>query len=81
MITNTKKSAVVSFPLTGLKPLYVNSYGNKRKIIFEAEIKDLKKINEPSTIDEMVAEDRLEYTLGKSKTFTSAKALIKELHS
>jgi len=41
----------------------------------------MKKVNDPNTIDEMVAEARLEYAMGKSKTFTSADELIKELYS
>ena len=49
--------------------------------MFEADVKALKKVNEPNTIDEMVAEAKLEYTLGLTKTFTSAKALVKELRS
>ena len=41
----------------------------------------MKHVNEPNTIDEMVAEARLEHTLGKTKTFASAAALMKDLRS
>ncbi|GAI91174.1 unnamed protein product [marine sediment metagenome] len=74
----TTKLAAVSFPLTSLRPLYSSNRG--RKLVVEVDIKSMKKVNEPSTIDEMVAEAKLEYAMGKSKTFTSAKELIKELH-
>lgn len=47
----------------------------------EIDLAALKKINTPSTLDEMVAEARLEMALGKTKSFTSATALIKELRS
>lgn len=71
--------AIVSFPLTSLKPLYSSDRG--KKLVIEVEVKSMKKVNESNTIDEMVAEAKLEYAMGKSKTFTSAEDLIKELHS
>lgn len=71
--------ATVSFPLTSLKPLYTSNRG--KKLVVEVDVKSMKKVNEPNTIDEMVAEAKLEYAVGKSKTFTSADELIKELHS
>jgi hypothetical protein len=75
----TIKSAAVSFPLTSLKPLYSSDRG--KKLVVEVDVKSMKKVNEPNTIDEMVAEARLEYAMGKSKTFTSADELIRELRS
>lgn len=77
--TKIKYPATISFPLTGLRPLYSSNRG--KKLVIEVDVNSLKKVNEPNTIDEMVAEARLEYALGKSKTFTSAEALIKELRS
>src|SRR3990167_7601705 len=68
MRIKTKKQAVVTFPVTSLRPLYSSKRGKKRKLIFEADIDSLKKVNEPDTIDEMVAEARLEYASGKLKT-------------
>lgn len=69
--------AVVTFPLTSLKPLYSSNRG--KKLVVEVDVKSMKKVNEPSTVDEMVAEAKLEYAMGKSKTFTSAEDLIKEI--
>lgn len=81
MSTKLSKPATISFPLTSLRPLYSSQRGRSRKIVFEADVKGLKAVNEPNTIDEMVAEARLEYTVGKSKTFTSTGALLRELRS
>ncbi|MBU4449883.1 MAG: hypothetical protein KKE35_01165 [Actinobacteria bacterium] len=78
-MSTTIKSAAVSFPLTSLRPLYSSNRG--RKLVVEVDIRSMKKVNEPGTVDEMVAEAKLEYAMGKSKTFTSAEELIKELHS
>lgn len=77
--TQTKQPAIIAFPLAGLRPLYSSQQG--KKLVVEVDVKSMKEINKPNTIDEMVAEARLEYALGKSKTFTSADALIKELES
>ena len=78
MPTKTKPAAV-TLPLTAMKYLYRTPRG--KKLVVELDIDSLKKVNEPNTIDEMMAEARLEYALGKTKGFTSAEALIKELHS
>ena len=75
----TTQSARISFPLVGLKPLYSSERG--KKLVLEVDVDSLKKINDPNTIDEMVAEARLEYALGKSKTFSSADELIKDLQT
>ena len=56
MPTKIKKPATISFPLTSLKPLYSSNFGKKKKIIFEADVNALKTVNQPNTIDEMVAE-------------------------
>ncbi len=41
----------------------------------------MKKVNSPNTIDEMVAEARLEYAFGQTKGFTDTKELIADLRS
>lgn len=75
MSTQTMPATVI-FPLTSLKPLYSSNRG--KKLVVEVDVKSMKKVNEPNTIDEMVAEAKLEYAMGKSKTFTSAEDSIKE---
>lgn len=76
---NTTNPAVVSFPLTSIRPLYSSQQG--KKFVVEVDINSMREVNDPSTIDEMVAEARWEYTLGKSKVFTSADELMKDLRS
>ena len=78
MRTKTK-SAAVTLPLTAMKYLYTPTRG--KKLVVELDVDSLKAVNEPNTIDEMVAEARLERAIGKTKSFTSAEALIKDLHS
>ena len=81
MRTKIKQPATISFPITSLKPLYSSKSGKRKKIVFEADVNVLKTVNEPNTIDEMVAEARLEYALGETKAFTRAADLIKDLRS
>ncbi len=69
-----KKIAAVTLPLTALKCLYKSSRG--KKIVCEIDLASLKKVNQPNTIDEMVAEARLEYFTGKTKGFSDTKKLI-----
>lgn len=73
------KSATVNVPLTAVRYLYKNV--GSRTVVCEIDLSAFKKVNEPNTLDEMVAEARLERMLGKTKSFTSARALIKDLRS
>lgn len=79
MSIRTTKPAAVTLPLTALRCLYKTTRG--KKIVCEIDVSALKKLNEPNTIDEMVAEARLHRALGKTKSFSSAKSLVKELRS
>ncbi|OGG22390.1 hypothetical protein A3D03_05025 [Candidatus Gottesmanbacteria bacterium RIFCSPHIGHO2_02_FULL_40_13] len=71
--------ATISFPLSGLKPLYRSSRG--KKLVVEVDVGSMKKVNDPSTIDDMVAEARLEYYAGKTKGFKNTNKLIDYLES
>ena len=71
--------ATISFPLTSLKPLYSSKGG--KKLVIEVDVGSMKKVNEPSTIDDMVAEARLEYFTGKTKGFKDATKLVDYLNS
>jgi len=73
------KPATVSLPLTALKFLYTNT--RKDKIVCEINVDALKKVNKPATIDEMVAEAKLEYFSGKTKGFKNIDKLINYLNS
>ena len=78
MSTQTKPTTV-SLPLTALKFLYKNTQGDK--IVCEIDVDSLKKVNEPSTIDDMVAEAHLEYFTGKTKGFRDTNKLIDYLNT
>lgn len=79
MATKTKKITTVTLPLAAMTYLYKSAQG--KKLVCEIDVSAFKKSYKPNAIDEMVAEARLEYALGKAKGFTSAAALIKELRS
>lgn len=71
--------AVATFPLTSLRPLYSSNRG--KKLVVEVDVKSMKKVNEPGTIDEMVTEARLEYHTGKTKGFKDMGKLIDDLNA
>lgn len=79
MHIKTKQPATITFPLVGLKPLYSNRPG--KTLVLEVNINSLKKLNEPNTIDEMVAEAHLEYYAGQTKGFTNTKKLANYLEA
>ncbi len=68
-----KKQATINLPLTSLKYLYGDA--DNKKIVCEIDFSSLKKINNPTTIDEMVAEANLEYHTGQTKKFRSINKL------
>ena len=71
--------ATISFPLTSLRPLYSSNRG--KKLVIEVDVGSMKKVNDPSTIDDTVAEARLEYFTGKTKGFKNIEKLVDYLDS
>lgn len=71
--------AMIRIPLASLRCLL--SYPKENKIICEIDIKNMKRINDSKSLDEIISESRLDYALGNYKTFSSAKDLIAELRS
>lgn len=75
----TTRLATVTLPLTSLKRLYKSASG--KKIVCEIDIAALKYVNKPNTLDKMMAEARLEYATGKTRTFTNTTELLCYLNS
>ncbi|MFC1790614.1 hypothetical protein ACFLZP_03995 [Patescibacteria group bacterium] len=71
--------AVVRIPLSALRCIL--RYPKEKKVVCEISTEGIKRLNEAETLDEVINEARLDYALGKFKSFTSAKDLIAELHS
>ena len=78
-ITKQREQAMIKIPLSALRCIL--RYPKEKKIICEIEVDSIKKINKANTIDEIINEARLDYAFGKFTTHTSAKSLIRELHS
>ncbi|MFH1859031.1 MAG: hypothetical protein ABIJ80_02090 [Patescibacteria group bacterium] len=76
--TATKQS-MINIPLHALE--CISGYPKEKKILCEININELKKVNEPQTIDEMATEAKLEYFSGKLKGFKDTKKLINYLNS
>lgn len=71
--------AIVKIPMSSLRCIL--RYPKEKKMICEINTDGIKRLNEATTLDEIINEARLDYALGNHKTFTSAKDLIAELHS
>ena len=69
----------INIPINGLT--YLRKNEQTGKAVCEIDIDLLKKINQPSLIDQMVAEARAEYEAGQTKGFTDMDALIADLNS
>lgn len=81
MSTSTKsrkKTAAFNLPFSAVTCLYKSAHG--KKIVCEIDIAAVRTLNEPHTIDEMLAEAHFEYVAGKTKRFTHTKKLIAYLN-
>lgn len=78
-MTTQTSPATISFPLSSLRPLYSSNRG--KKLVVEVDVASMKKVNEPRTIDDMVAEARLEYHTGKTKGYKDMGKLIDDLNA
>lgn len=80
--TKTKKTsreAMIKIPLSSFRCIV--RYPKEKKIICEIATKDIIRVNEPKTLDEIIGEARLDYALGNYTTHKTAKSLIAELRS
>lgn len=76
-MSNSSSPASVIIPLTALKCLYRSA--TDKKVVCEIDMESLKEVNEPVTLDDMVAQAHLEYATGATKGFESTADLIKHL--
>lgn len=79
VVKTNHKITIIKIPLSSLR--CISSYPKEQKVLCEINTKELKKLNKPKTLDEIINLSRLDYALGKYKTFTNAKDLIKELRT
>ena len=76
-MTHSATHTSVTIPLTALKCLYRNA--NDNKVVCEIDVDSLKELNEPTTLDEMVAQAHWEYATGKTKGFQTTDDLMRHL--
>lgn len=77
--TRTRREAMIRIPLSSMR--HVSSDLKKKKMTFEISTKDLTRVNKSSTLDEMIAEAKLEYAIGRTKGFTDSKKLVAFLNA
>lgn len=79
-ITKQKtKEAMIKIPLSAFR--YLSTYPHEKKIIIEISIDDIARINTAETLDEIINEARLDYSVGKYTTHKNAKSLIAALRA
>lgn len=78
---NSKRTneAMIKLPLSALR--YLSRYPREKKIVVEISTKDIKRLNEAKTFDEIISEARLDYAQGNYTTHKTAKSLITALES
>ncbi|MBU1032315.1 MAG: hypothetical protein ABII13_05810 [Patescibacteria group bacterium] len=77
--TKIAREAMVKIPLSALRCIL--GYPREKKIVCEISTKDIKRVNDAETLDEIINEARLDYALGNFTTHKSAKGLIKTLRA
>lgn len=73
------KTTTINVPIVGLKPLYRDD--KKRTLVCEIDVDELKKVNEPKTLEEAIARAELDYSAGNYKSFKNPRDLMKYLKS
>ena len=76
--TKMRREAMIRIPLSSMR--FLSNDTKKRKITFEISTKDLARVNKSNTLDEMIAEAKLEYAMRKTKGFTNTKKLMAHLN-
>ncbi len=79
MQTQPVSNRSVFLPLTKIKPLFRSKNG--KKLVVEVDVESIKLLNKPQTVDELVAEARLEYASGAMKGFDNPDDLLDFLKS
>ncbi len=75
----THREAMVRIPLASMR--YLSSDTKKKKLVFEISTTDLARLNRSTTLDEIIAEAKLEFAIGKTKGFTDTKKLLAYLNT
>lgn len=73
------KEALIELPLSGFR--CISRYPKEKKMICEIDMANIKILNSPQTLDEIINEARLDYALGDYKTFSNADELIADLEA
>ena len=73
------KEAMIKIPLSALRCIL--RYPKEKKIVCEISTKDIKRMNNAETIDEIINQARLDYALGDYTAHKDAKSLIAEFRA
>ena len=71
-------ATAVQIPLAALRCMA--RYDQEDKIVFEVDLKQLRRLNKAKTLDEVINRARLDFVVGQYKSFTKVDDLLEELH-
>lgn len=76
---NIQKEATINLPLSGLRWLYSDKKAGT--LVCEVPVDALKRVNQPQTIEEIIAEAEIDYATGDYKSFDNPQNLMEYLNS
>ncbi|MBI4135866.1 hypothetical protein HY477_03995 [Candidatus Uhrbacteria bacterium] len=71
------QGATINIPLSAVR--CVSGKPNEKLVVCEIDVEQLRMINEPQTIDELLAEADFDIAAGNYKEFTSMDDMIADL--
>lgn len=72
-------NATLQIPLSAIKPVWRNDAAGT--LLVELPIDALQQENEPRTLDDLIAQARIDYAKGDYKSFSNVDDLIRDLQS
>jgi len=70
---------MVQVPLSALR--YLSRYPREKKIVVEIATDDIVRVNDATTLDEIIGSARLDYALGNYASYKTARGLIAALRA
>lgn len=71
------QGATINIPLSAVR--CVSGKPNEKRVVCEIDVSQLKMINEPETVDELLAQTDFDIAAGNYKEFSSVDAMVDDL--
>lgn len=71
------QGATINIPLAAVR--CVSGKPKEKRVVCEIDVEQLRLVNEPQTLDELLAEADFDIAAGNYKTFTSVDEMVDDL--